>query len=115
MTADETRAELRAALADAMRERDAAAVAALRSGIARIDNAEATGSAERTGAIESSPYGLGAGDGPRHELTEHEVQFLLAAEVDEREVAAAHYDRLGQPERAERLRAEADALAPWTT
>ncbi|GAB3585739.1 hypothetical protein [Calidifontibacter terrae] len=115
MIADEIRAELRAALAEAMREQDRDAVTALRAGIARLDNAEATGEDEPAGSTEDSPTGRGADDVPRHELSEHEVQFLLAAEVDEREIAAAHYDRLGEPERAEHLRAQADALAPWTT
>lgn len=111
----EIRAQLRAALTDAMHERDAAAVAAYRSALAALDNAEAVPSDERAGALEDAPEGVGATEAPRRVLTGHEVQFLIAREVDERETAAASYDRLGQPDRAQRLRDEADALAPWTT
>ncbi|TWE07854.1 hypothetical protein [Rudaeicoccus suwonensis] len=111
----EIRVQLRAALTDAMHERDAAAVAAYRSALAALDNAEAVPCDERAGAIEDSPGSVGATEAPRRVLTGHEVQYLIAREVDEREAAAASYDRLGQPDRAQRLRDEADALTPWTT
>lgn len=115
MELEETLAQLRAALNEAMHDRDQPAVMALRAAISALQNAAAVPADDRGGSIEESPSGAGATDVPRHELTPHEVQFIIETEVDLREAEAASCERLGQHERAERLRAEADALAPWTT
>ncbi|MBC9957955.1 hypothetical protein [Yimella sp. cx-51] len=116
MELDETLADLRASLTEAMRERDQPAVSALRAAISALENAQAVpDDGARASAIEQSPRGEGATEVPRRHLTSHEVQFLIETEVDLREAEATSCDRLGQHERAERLRAEADALAPWTT
>ena len=122
MDLEETLAQLRAALNEAMLDRDQpavmalrAAVSALRAAVSALQNAAAVPADGRGGSIEESPSGAGATDVPRHELTPHEVQFIIETEVDLREAEAASCERLGQHERAERLRAEADALAPWTT
>ena len=115
MSLQETQQQLRAALQDALRERDEPAGSALRSAIAALDNAGAIDSDEHAGAIEAAASGVGAAEVPRRELTDHEVQYLLAAEVDQREATAASYERLGEHERAHRLRDEADTLTPWTT
>jgi hypothetical protein len=109
---------LRAGLRDAMRARDAAAVAALRSALAAVGNAGAVdvpatppppGTAEVAGAV----LGLGAAEVPRRELTAAEVAALVRAEVADRVAAAEAYERDGRADRAERLRAEAAALAPY--
>jgi uncharacterized protein len=108
------RQRLRAALPAAMKARDRVAVAALRSTLAAIDNAEAVeeaGSAGRSLAIEQSPVGVGAAEVARRELTEAQVEHIVRAEVAEREAAAVEYDRVGRADRAEQLRGEAGVLA----
>jgi uncharacterized protein YqeY len=117
----ELRDRLRTALRVAMRARDGAAVAALRSAIAAVDNAGAvTAQAPPTGApsapsatcadVAGALAGLGAGEVPRRELTEPEVADLIRAEVTDRLAAAGDYQRSGRAERADRLRREAAAL-----
>jgi uncharacterized protein YqeY len=108
------RARLGAALPVAMKSRDRIAVAALRTALAALDNAEAVDrpeGADRHQAIELVPLGAGASEVARRELTEQQVADLVRAEVTERESAAAHYEELGRAEQAERLRAEAAVLA----
>lgn len=118
MTEDPTplRARLRGALTPAMKARDAAAVAALRSALAAIDNAEAVSVTEAPpttteGPIAKAAVGLGAGEGVRRDLDEAQMVAIVAAEVAERRAVAVEYDRSGAAERAARLRAEADVLA----
>jgi uncharacterized protein len=113
--ADDLRGRLRAALPAAMKAGDAATVAALRSALAAIDNAEAVESPQ--GPTEAAHpdlagtvAGVGAAKAQRRSLPEDEVERIVRAEVADRRAAAAAYERAGRPERAERLRAEADAL-----
>ena len=113
MYADAVRDRLRAALRQAMKERDSHAVSGLRSAIAAIDNAEAVepGAPERTaGAIAGARTGLGAAEALRRELSAAEVAALVQSEVDERLTAADSYAAAGRHEPADRLRAEAAAL-----
>ncbi|MEC3914988.1 hypothetical protein [Nocardia sp. CDC160] len=114
MTAQNTplRERLRAALPTAMKARDRAAVAALRSALAAIDNAEAVdGSDVRAGAIETSPVGLGTAEVARRHLTESDITALVRTEIDDRLTAAKEYEsRPGGADRAATLRAEAAAL-----
>lgn len=111
------RDRLRAALKVAMKARDAAAVNALRTALAAVDNAEAVaGPTAATaplveGVIAGAAAGVGATEVARRELTEDEVTAIVAAEVDERRAAADDYRTAGQFGRAARLTAEADALA----
>jgi uncharacterized protein YqeY len=108
---------LRAALPAAMKARDAAAVAAIRSALGAVGNAQATELAP-TGPMTStsvhmagSAVGVGATEAERRELTENDIEQIVSAEVTERRAAAEDYAALDQEERAERLRAEADVLA----
>jgi uncharacterized protein YqeY len=116
-TSPGVRDRLRHALTAAMRERDTVAVAALRSALGAIDNAEAVDPGQRVAPAASHPrlagtvVGLGAGEVPRRQLTEPELEALVRAEVAERAAAAADYERAGRAERAGRLRGEAAALA----
>jgi uncharacterized protein YqeY len=117
MAASSLRPRLRAALTAAMKARDPTAVAALRSALAAIDNAEAVDPAHTpavglgAGPIAKAVTGLGAGEVARRQLTAHEEAAVVAAEVAERRSAAAEYDHLGRADDASRLRAEADVLA----
>jgi uncharacterized protein len=109
------RDQLRAALPAAMKDRDPAAVAALRSALAAIDNAEAVAPSPlaglQEGVIPGATAGLGSAEAPRVELTEDEIAAIVRAEVDERRAAAGEYAQAGHTDRAARLTAEADALA----
>ena len=106
------RARIRAALTVAMKSRDRQAIAALRSALGAIDNAEAVDSEEhRAGAIENSAVGLGVAEVRRRELTETDIEQIVRAEIAERSAVADEYDRLGRSDHADRMRAEAEALA----
>jgi len=114
MYADLVRDRLRAALRQAMKDRDRDAVAGLRSAIAAVDNAESVDAGELTkvaGAIAGARTGLGAAEAPRRQLSAAAVAALVQSEVDERTAAADSYAAVGQHGPAERLRAEAAALA----
>lgn len=87
------RPRMRQALPEAMRARDKAAVSALRSTLAALDNAEAVPldeSATPGPAIEQTPTGAGATEAARRELSEHTVAGIVRAEAEERLEAAAH-------------------------
>ena len=103
---DEARQRLRDALTEALVERDAPALAAIRSALAAIANAEAV---EHSGPAKPK-LGVGAGEAARRELSTEEVLEILRAEIGERTSAAAEYEKLGRREAAIRLRAEAAIL-----
>jgi uncharacterized protein len=108
------RRRLRDALVAAMKERDRVAVTALRSALAAIDNAEAvdaTAAAGGSSAIESSPIGIGVAEVERRALSDEDIAQIVRSEVADRDAAALDYERAGRPERAEALRAEAQALS----
>ena len=103
------RQRLRDALTTAIKSRDRVAVAALRSTLAAIDNAEAVDrppSMDRGLAIESIPARAGATEIARRILTPTQVEWIVRTEMAERHVAADAYEQAGQRERAERLREE---------
>ena len=96
---------LRRALTDAMRRRDTAVIAPLRSAIAAIDNAEAV--APSTGPSVESPIagsagGLGTSEVARATLSEDEQIAIVTEEISE---LAQHVERLTRMCRLE----EADA------
>jgi uncharacterized protein len=91
-------------------------MAALRSTLAAIDNAEAVVHTTPLGeglAIEQTPKGVGAAEADRRSLTEAEVEAIVRAEISDRQVAADEYERRGRTERAGVLRAEIDVLAAY--
>lgn len=111
------RATLRRDLTAAVKARDAVAVAALRSALAAIANAEAQPATDQvppgsgtSSHIAGATDGVGATDVQRRNLTDAEVRAIIEAEVRDRALAAEDYERLGRQDRAARLRAEADHL-----
>jgi uncharacterized protein YqeY len=107
------RERLQAALPAAIRDRDAAAVAALRSALAAIENAAAV--APRRGADGRTEFGLpavglGVTEVARRVQDDAEVERIVRTEIADRRAAADEYERLGRPDRADRLRAEARTL-----
>lgn len=117
--ADVLRRELREALNEAMRNRQVVAIAALRSALSAIDNAEApdavhapkptAGHATFAGTV----AGLGAGEVERHELSEAELAQLIEAEITDRDQTAETYRLSGRVDLADRLKAQADVLRPY--
>ena len=105
---------MKESLRAAMRARDHTSIAALRSALSAIDNAEAVGQADASashgGRIAKARLGVGAGDVARRQLTEGDAVAIVRAEIEERVAAAAEYVRRGERERAEKLRAEAAVL-----
>jgi len=93
-----------------LRARDGVAAAALRSTLGAIDNASAVEGPDRY----RPRLGVGAGEAARRELSIDEMRGIVRAEVADRTSAAEEYDRLGRPAEAQRLRAEAAALQPFT-
>jgi uncharacterized protein YqeY len=109
------RPRLEQALREALRERNAVAVSAVRSALAALDNAQAVPAAPATGASDSPHFagaaaGLGAGEAERRRLGEAEARDIVRAEVAERQAAAREYDRRGLADQAARLRREATVL-----
>jgi hypothetical protein len=108
---------LRADLTTAIKARDRIAIAALRSAMSAIDNAEAVpvlsepaaGSEHVAGAV----AGLGAAEAERRQLTDDDVRSIIETELGERSVAATEYERLDRTDDAERLRAEAAVLSRY--
>lgn len=100
---------LRAALKDAMLERDKVAISALRAGLAALDNAQAVPLTDehRAGAIEASVNRPNEVD--RLELTEDQMRAVVQSEVAERLQAAAQL-RDARPDHAADLEAGAELL-----
>jgi uncharacterized protein len=133
------RARMRRGLVAAMKARDQQAVGALRSTLARIDNAEAVdadafateeedadgfdgeavdaGPARYRGeghpAVAGSVLGVGAAEVDRRVLTPEEMAAIVRDDVEEREIAADVLERVGRPDQAERLRAQAKLLTTY--
>jgi uncharacterized protein YqeY len=107
---------LAATLREALRTRDKAAVAALRSALAAIANAEAVSPLPARANRASSEHiagaapGLRAAEVPRRQLSEEEVTQVVRREITERQEAAGQYAGAGHHERAARLRTEAEVL-----
>jgi uncharacterized protein YqeY len=96
---------MRVDLRIAMRERDQAAVRALRSALAAFANAEAP-ALDGRGPAPS----VGLVDQARLELSADDLQRLLCREIDERTAAAAEYDEVGRATAADDVRAEVAVL-----
>jgi uncharacterized protein YqeY len=102
---------LKAAVIQAMKQRDRGALAAYRTALGAIDNAESvpSGTSHQASAMELSAVGAGRTDVPRRLLTEQDMIDIVLQEANERRAAA---ESLGgtQPDAAQRLRHEASLL-----
>ena len=100
-----------------MKTRDTVAIAALRSALAAVDNAEAvdiaSAPAAQPGHIAGGVAGLSAGEVPRRTLSDADVRRVVRAVIDQRDHAATQYEALGRHEEAARVRAEVNALEPF--
>jgi uncharacterized protein YqeY len=115
----DVRARLRTGLRESMRARDSAAVSAIRSALAALDNAEAVNVPEDVTVttegehVVSAAMGVGAAEAQRAELTDADVTGILQREVDERRAAAREYADAGRADAAERLEAEVATLVRY--
>lgn len=115
---EEIRETLRKDLTAAMKARDSDVVAALRTAIAAVDNAQAVEAAHRPETATSEHFagahvGLGVTEAERRHLDIDEIRDILRTQINERTAEADRYDALGQADAAARLRREADALRPY--
>ena len=112
------RAALRHGLTAALKARDSDAVAALRTAMAAIDNAEAV-PAPATNSPTTSVHFAGARGGPgsteaaRRQLSASDVRSVLRDQIAEHSRQAERYDTLGRADAAQRLRRQAGTLAPY--
>ena len=109
---------LRRGLTAALKARDPDALAAHRTAIAAIDNAEAvpapSGNQATTSAhIAGATSGPGTTEAARRPLSDSELQDILREQIDERTREASRYDALGQADAAGRLRRQARTLAAY--
>ena len=118
--AEMLRTRLRRALRAAMKAQRRDEMAALRTLIAAIDNAEAVEEASPEPGSSSEHVvgamrGVGAADATRRVLTERELERVVETELWERDAQAARLELLGRADEASRLRIEADVIARYQT
>lgn len=114
------RTRLRDDLVVAMKQRRRDDVAALRTLLAEIDNAEAVDPAPRpttdtTRHVAGARHGVGSSEAIRASLTAADVRRIVEHHVDEHLADADHHARGGHHESASRLRAQADLLRRYLT
>ncbi|WP_396917258.1 glutamyl-tRNA amidotransferase [Mycolicibacterium sp.] len=109
------RERLRQGLLSARKLRDTARIAALRSALSAIDNAETPAAVHLAtlpdGPIAGAACGLGSTEADRRVLTDAEIRDLIQTEIDERLQAADEYIVNGYHGRASDLRSQAAVLA----
>jgi hypothetical protein len=110
------RAALRRGLTTALKARDTEALAALRTAIAAIDNAEAIATADTHRPVTSADIagassGVGSTEAVRQSLSIGQLRDIMREQITEYAREADRYDALGQPDAAHRLRHRARILA----
>lgn len=105
------RAQMKADLTQALKARQHATVATLRSVLAAIDNAEAVPVDESTLSVE--PVRGKGNDVPRKVLSVDDIRQIVQKEMDERRAASVKYAHLGLQAEAERLQTAAALIATY--
>lgn len=104
----EFRERMNDALKDALRARDSNSIAAFRSALGAIANAEAV--EPGTDRALKPKLGIGVGDVERRSLSLSELIEIVNGEVEEHMQGAGEYENLGRTDAANALRAQAAAL-----
>jgi uncharacterized protein YqeY len=99
------RTRLQADLVASMKAREAGRVAALRTALAAIANAEAV-----EVPVQEGPWRPSETEATRRHLTEEDVRAIVAAELEAAAEGAQEMRALDQHEEADRLAAQADVL-----
>jgi hypothetical protein len=112
------RTRLRRDLRASMKAQHRDEMAALRTLIAAIDNAESVDDASPAPPSSSEHLaravrGLRGAETVRRSLSERDLQRIIEAELWERDAQAERLDLLGRVEDASRLRSEADVIARY--
>lgn len=105
---DQVRTAISRDLTIALKTRDRVTVGALRRALNTLDNATATSAATVRAA--AGPTFTTPAETTRRTVARAEMEALLLAESQETAAAAVEYRRLGQEDRAERLRVEAAVI-----
>lgn len=100
------KARIRADLVAALKRRDRREAALLRGLIAALDNAEAAPIRSERASISTHAFQERTAEGERLVLSAAQIRAVLAQEIAARERAAIQLSDLGEPRRAEELRAE---------
>ena len=108
--ASQMKDRLRTDLRSAMKGRNALQARVIRSLVAAIDNAEAPDLTLEHLAPVQHQFENGSAEVERLRLDWPAVRDIVHAELQERERAAAEFDRLEMPDRATELRTEADVI-----
>jgi uncharacterized protein YqeY len=108
--ASELKTRLRADLREAMKARNTLEARVIRSLVAALDNAEAPAVTESQPGSVRHQFAAGSAEVERLLLDGPQVRDVVRAESEERERAAAEFDRLGLPDRAAELREEAEVV-----
>ncbi len=103
-SATQMKSRLRAELGVAMKAGRRREAALIRELIAAIDNAEATPVRTEQTSVVRHDFLSGSAEVRRLVLSKHQVRDLLLGEIEQREQAAAEFDRLGDAGRAHALR-----------
>lgn len=112
--AENLKGRLRQDIKAAMQARQAPEVNLLRVILAAVDNAEAVPAA--TGPqTHAASFADGSAETARRDLSAVELDALLENEIAARLAAATDYERLGRPDEAARLRAEAETVRSYLT
>ena len=111
--AEALKLRLREDLRNAMRARAAAETAILRALIAALDNAQAVPLPPGHQRYVEHAFGDRAAEVPRLRLDAAAVRRLIEQEAKSRADAADEFDRLGRPDRAADLRAQAAIVARY--
>jgi uncharacterized protein len=116
--AEALRAALRHGLTTALKARDTDAMAALRTAIAAIDNAQAVPAAglnppAASAHVAGARRGVGSTEAARRQLSSSELRDLLRDQIAEHAREADRYADLGQADAAQRLRRQARTLGAY--
>ena len=106
------KARLRADLKAAMQNKRAVEMKTLRMLLGAIDNAEAV-PVEQPRTYVTHAFGAGTAEVARRNLSDEDLQALLAREIASRRATAEEMTRLGRPDRAEPLTVEAAIIAQY--
>jgi hypothetical protein len=117
--AEQLKQRLRHDLTSALKARRRDEATALRILIGSIDNAESVEaqifppSAEASEHVAGTVAGVGGGDVRRRQLSESDLQQIVAREVSELREQAERLDAQGRADAAARLRSEAEILTRY--